>query len=99
MLFRTLRFHLSRWLWRSANQPCSSSKKTTDYLPPDPRPVKTMPTTLFFYPYKTRSFDTTDSGLGSSRPPTICTPDSSRSVYFNDSIDWPFIDDEVDPCI
>lgn len=88
--FRTLRVHLSRWLWKT--QPSTSTALPKKSYISDSRPVVTMPTTLFFYPYKTRSLDT-DSGLGSSRTPTI-TPDSSRSVCFN--IDLPYIDDEID---
>ncbi|KAK0398690.1 hypothetical protein QR680_002710 [Steinernema hermaphroditum] len=42
---------------------------------------------LFFWPRKFDNYNAND---------TLPTPDSSRSVSFEDAVSWPFIDEDVD---
>uniref|UniRef100_A0A914Y975 Uncharacterized protein n=1 Tax=Panagrolaimus superbus TaxID=310955 RepID=A0A914Y975_9BILA len=70
----------------------SPRSETASPLGSTPRPATSR--SLFFWPNSKRS-NGRDSASSSSRTLNIATPDSSRSVSFEDAITWPYIDDEI----
>uniref|UniRef100_A0AC34RAF2 Uncharacterized protein n=1 Tax=Panagrolaimus sp. JU765 TaxID=591449 RepID=A0AC34RAF2_9BILA len=85
---RSIRSRVAASVRRFIRSPLSSP------LGNNPHSAPTTSRTLFFWPSSKRCH-TEDTTSHSSHTLTVSTPDSSRSVSFEDSITWPFIDDEI----
>uniref|UniRef100_A0A7E4V777 Uncharacterized protein n=1 Tax=Panagrellus redivivus TaxID=6233 RepID=A0A7E4V777_PANRE len=69
-----------------------SSSPSTSPLGQTPRSGPQTSRSLFFWPHSKRNSN--NSPTHSARTLDAATPDSSRSVSFEDAITWPYIDDD-----